>query len=398
MINATSRITIGAAAVGLAGIAAAQSTLVIQPRTVYVERPPGTVVIVESAKVAADSILLFRDRGFQDEAVLTSITATQAAGQAHDLPAGMEDSLSSLRWNLPAGVLVVLYEDDGAKGEQLALWGSGQIEALSEFDFNDKASQWAWYYVGGGHKPSEVVIRGTALPVGAVVVAAGTPVTQSTLQLFKSKNFEANTVTLNPLSQAANTLHRLPEDLPDSLTSMRWNLPPGVVVMFYQDADGGKQQVPIWGNGQVADLDIWDFNDKASRWAWYYIGSPDAEVVGYTPPPARDVVVVDADSIDVIAAAMKSNELEIDANDLRAKRNPTGAGTFVYAPQTRFNGVERRVIWIVIDGRPYAISGPAKMITPALASHTAAPELAWSSTGLSRTNAEDDAAKIVFAE
>lgn len=402
MINATSRITIAAAAVGLAGIAAAQSTLVIQPRTVYVERPPGTVVIVESAKVAADSILLFRDRGFQDEAVLTSITATQAAGQAHDLPAGMEDSLSSLRWNLPAGVLVVLYEDDGAKGEQLALWGSGQIEALSEFDFNDKASQWAWYYVGGGHKPSEVVIRGTALPVGAVVVAAGTPVTQSTLQLFKSKNFEANTVTLNPLSQAANTLHRLPEDLPDSLTSMRWNLPPGVVVMFYQDADGGKQQVPIWGNGQVADLDIWDFNDKASRWAWYYIGSPEVEVLGYVPPrddgDADIVITADRDAIDVIATEMVPTELKLNANDLRAKKNPTGDGTFVYVPKTNFNGVERHVIWLVHDNKAYALTGAAKLATPAFPTPADATDTAWARTGINKHNAEQDAVKIVFAQ
>jgi hypothetical protein len=63
---------------------------------------------------------------------------------------------------------------------------------------------------------------------------------------------------------------------------MRWNLPEGVIVMFYQDANGKKQQVAVWGQAQLADLDAWDFNDKASRWSWAYIGSPTRSRV--TPP------------------------------------------------------------------------------------------------------------------
>jgi hypothetical protein len=240
---------------------AAFAQQIVEVRKVYIERPPRTIAIVPGVTVAADSIQMYRDANFEDEKGSLTVTG-QPAGQAHELPNGLEDSLSSLRWSLPPGVLVIMYEDDGAKGEQLALWGTGQIDQLSEFDFDNKASQYAWYYVGGGEEPSQVIQRGAALPVGSVTVTGAAPVPQNTLQLFKSKNFEANTVTLNPLTQAANTLHELPEDLPDSLTSMRWNLPPGVILMFHQDADGGKQQVALWGNGQVADLDVWDFTNN----------------------------------------------------------------------------------------------------------------------------------------
>ena len=390
-----------ASVLGLWSTAAAQT--VTEVHKIYIERPPGTVAIVGTANVATDTVQLYRDANFQDDVVPINVSGAQPAGQAHDLPAGMKDSLSSLRWSLPPGVLVIFYEDAGAKGEQLALWGSGQIDHLSEFDYDNKASQYAWYYVGGMQDPSEVIARGATLPVGSVTATGTAPLPANTLQLFKSKNFEANTVTISPLAQAANTLHRLPEDLPDSLTSMRWNLPPGVVLMFHQDADGGKQQVALWGNGQVSDLDVWDFNDKASRWAWHYIGSPDVEVLGYTPPKQTpsDVEVVligtaDDDAIDLVSQAMVPTELNIETNDLRAKKNPVGEGTFVYVPKTEFNGVQRHVVWLVHNNTPYALTGASKLVTPTLATATTASEEAWAKTGLNKAQVEQDAVKIVF--
>jgi hypothetical protein len=388
-------------------LAFAQQT-VIEVRKVYIERPPQTVAIVDGATFVTDTIQFFRDPHFKHQTDLANVSVTQTAGQAHEMPSGLEDSVSSLRWSLPPGVLVMLYEDDGAKGEQLALWGIGQIDSLATFDFDNKASQWAWYYVGSAPHSSEVILRGAAVPVGAVVVSSTTPVPQSTLQMFKSKNFEANTVTLNPLTQAANTLHTLPEDLPDSLTSLRWNLPPGVVLMFHQDADGGKQQVALWGSGEIADLDVWDFNDKASRWAWHYVGSPEVEVVGYEPhtttvvaPGDKRIVVVEdvsKDAIELVARDMTTNELQIKVNDLVAKKNPTGDGTFVYVPKTNFDGVERRVIWLVNGNRAYALTGAAKLVTPNIITPAEVGDEVWAKTGINRLHCEDDAAKIVFVE
>jgi hypothetical protein len=72
----------------------------------------------------------------------------------------------------------------------------------------------------------------------------------------------------------AGELQKFDSSIDDSLTSVQWSLPVGVIVLMYEDADGKKDRVAIWGKGQVDDLDIWDFNDKASRWSWAYIGDP----------------------------------------------------------------------------------------------------------------------------
>jgi hypothetical protein len=88
------------------------------------------------------------------------------------------------------------------------------------------------------------------------------------------KNFRDDMQQVSPVTgQTPNARHELPANMRDKLTSMRWNLPDGVLVMLYQDANGKKQQIGLWGQGQVKDLDLFDFNDKASRWSWAYVGT-----------------------------------------------------------------------------------------------------------------------------
>ena len=95
---------------------------------------------------------------------------------------------------------------------------------------------------------------------------------------------------------------------------------------------------------------------------------------------------------------MSPTELKVEANHLLAKKNPVGEGTFVYVPKTDFDGVERHVIWLVLDNRAYALTGPAKLITPSLATAAEANETAWAKSGINRLHAEDDAVKVVFAD
>jgi hypothetical protein len=112
-----------------------------------------------------------------------------------------------------------------------------------------------------------------------------------------------------------------------------------------------------------------------------------------------DVIVVpaDKDAITLVSAAMVPTELKLEANSLRAKKNPLGEGTFVYAPQTTYNGVERHVIWLVHNNTAYALTGAAKLATPKLDTATTATEAEWAKTGINKLNAEQDAVKIVFA-
>jgi hypothetical protein len=101
-------------------------------------------------------------------------------------------------------------------------------------------------------------------------------------------------------------------------------------------------------------------------------------------------------AIEVVASALGENKLEVDASALQSRPNPKGEGTFVYVPQTRFHGVERYVIWLVIDRQAFALNGATKgSVTPMLPWPREAPPGVWERTGLSPYSATE-AIEIVF--
>ena len=102
-------------------------------------------------------------------------------------------------------------------------------------------------------------------------------------------------------------------------------------------------------------------------------------------------------SMQVVASALGSNELGITASDLREKPNPKGDGVFVFVPQTRFSGVERFVIWMVIDGEAYPLNGATKNVTPKLKWPREASDSIWQRTNIDRFLATE-AIKIVFGK
>jgi hypothetical protein len=61
---------------------------------------------------------------------------------------GANDRMTSLRWNLPEGVVVVLYDNVDGTGRQLAIWGRGEVETITPFNMNDRVSSWASYRLG----------------------------------------------------------------------------------------------------------------------------------------------------------------------------------------------------------------------------------------------------------
>ncbi len=97
----------------------------------------------------------------------------------------------------------------------------------------------------------------------------------------------------------------------------------------------------------------------------------------------------------VILALELPNKLRVSGREFRTKPNPKGAGIFVYDPRTRFNGVERYLIWLVVNDEAYALNGASKKLTPSLKwPREAAPEV-WKATGLDPYSASE-AIKIVF--
>ena len=212
------------------------------PSSGYVALPPGSEAL--TTPLPEHGLHLYTGEGFDGvNSELLGIDKSFTAGALNELPQGLKDGLTSLRWNLPPGVVVVLYEDAEGKGEQLILWGKGQVPSVAKWDFNDKASRWAWYNVGGGRNAPSA--EAMLLPHGASPAAEATPA--NSLQFFIDTKFNDDMEQISPVTaQRAGEFQRMPKATGDSLSSMRWNLPEGVIVMLYQDAGGGKQQTAIW--------------------------------------------------------------------------------------------------------------------------------------------------------
>ena len=104
----------------------------------------------------------------------------------------------------------------------------------------------------------------------------------------------------------------------------------------------------------------------------------------------------EANAIKLVSASIESNRLNVTANDLKAKKNPKGDGIFVYVPQTRYSGVERYVIWMVIDSKAYALNSPSKMVTPSLSWPRDADDTMWNKTGINTYNGASEAIEILF--
>lgn len=84
---------------------------------------------------------------------------------------------------------------------------------------------------------------------------------------------------------------------------------------------------------------------------------------------ARNATEAGAHSVAraTVIRGLEPNKLGVGGATFRVKRNPAGAGSFVYEPQTRFAGVERKLVWWVSgDGTAYAVNGASKPLTPRL--------------------------------
>jgi hypothetical protein len=217
-----------------------------------------------------NTIQLCVDNDFKGEQTTIQKVGVGEHGALTAFPANFDNSVTSLRWNLEPGVLAVLFEDDTGKGQQLALWGQGQIPDLGKCDFNETASRWACYNIGGGASPRSA--GDIQLPHGAQGLDGS--LAQGSIILFDDQNFvgeQEKVAGINGIK--AGDWHAFTNEKENAASSMRWNLPEGVVVIFAAE-DAGNDNLVIFGEGQNADLSQCDFDNKASRWSWAYIGSP----------------------------------------------------------------------------------------------------------------------------
>ena len=102
-----------------------------------------------------------------------------------------------------------------------------------------------------------------------------------------------------------------------------------------------------------------------------------------------------SNNVGVVSRDLETNSLGIESSQLREIPNTNGQGVFVYSPQTSYQGVQRYVIWLVIEEIAFPLNGATKNITPSLPWPREAPEGVWERTGLDMFNASE-AIEIVF--
>jgi len=214
-----------------------------------------------------NTMWLYKDSKFRGNETWMHIDPqAMAPHKSHRLKSGIHDDLSSLRWNLADGIVVVLYQDSDGEGNQIAVWGRGQFDSLG--GFNDKATSWSWFRIG--EKESEALDDPLRATEPTQTVAVGT------VRLFLDSKMRKEKGSLSRITRAyeAGKIYELDKDIRGRLSSVRWNLPGGVVVVFYESTKGKGRQFAIWGRGEYSSLKIWDFGDQAKAWAWFPVGSP----------------------------------------------------------------------------------------------------------------------------
>ena len=74
-----------------------------------------------------------------------------------------------------------------------------------------------------------------------------------------------------------------------------------------------------------------------------------------------------AEARALVIQEIEPNRLRVAGRDLRVKRHPNGLGCFVYEPRTRFNGVERKIVWWVSEDKAaFVVNGATAPLTPTL--------------------------------
>ena len=259
---------IGAVAVslGLAGCAAEPDG----PENVHGGvslRPPATEGL--ATPLASNTIYLFEDRDFKGNVVRLENVTGKAQGAMQEIDD--DDSVTSVRWNLPPGAVVLFTQHEDGKGDRVAVWGQGQVNSVSPWNFNDKISGWAWYDLGGLSSAEQA-----PLPPGATPT---TNLPEGTIELYEDRDLKGDMHTIPFVrTERMGMLQEMDLDAADDVSSLRWNLPRGVVAILHENADGTGRQLPVWGKGQY-DMVPWSFNDKVSRWSWYEVGRPGSTTV-----------------------------------------------------------------------------------------------------------------------
>lgn len=91
-----------------------------------------------SVSIPSGSIVFYKDTDFEGSEEIFKIEG-KVEHEMHDIGGKLSGSISSLRWNLPEGTIVVLYGSSAKNpSRQYVIWGEGQDDRLTGHGVNDK--------------------------------------------------------------------------------------------------------------------------------------------------------------------------------------------------------------------------------------------------------------------
>ncbi len=214
-----------------------------------------------------DTIRLFRASNWTSDEERVSGVSSKPLGALIALRPDMTESVSSLVWNLPPGVFVVLYENRDGSGSQQWLKGSGNYPNLKALSFNDECTCWGRFDVWTSPRPIAAYGLMGDLPVG-------------TVEFWQDREFRGESRRVNVNDIAADGIMYSIRDMGNvdfGITGLRWNLPPGKVLVISESKfhNACDAETALWGKGQV---------ELCSRLG---LGNDDAKTMGlvWVPKP-----------------------------------------------------------------------------------------------------------------
>lgn len=159
---------------------------------------------------------------------------------------GLEDKITSLRWNLDPGVRVTFFHDGAGNGAQYRISENASRVSGST-------------YIGSFHNDEFSSMMWQKQLSGAGFV-----------EVFENGGYGGRSDYMPLGSYAENAVHPL-WGQEDRVSSMRWSLPTNVILIFYEHSDGTGREYTVRHdtnrNSGVSNVGSF-YNDKFSSWSW----------------------------------------------------------------------------------------------------------------------------------
>lgn len=103
----------------------------------------------------------------------------------------------------------------------------------------------------------------------AQVYTGDCPLSVGQIRVFEHDNFNGGSFNINPSAVPQGQYVKVPDGSNDKISSVQFNLPPGIIVIFFEHDKYRGRQLVVFGRGASQKLGDNGINDKITGWAWF---------------------------------------------------------------------------------------------------------------------------------